>query len=184
MAIYDEIEEKDSTIYSCLNARKTAVLSYDRNVLPASDSAQDKKIAEFVEETLRDYFGSSENLDTADEGQFDSFLYESLDAIGRGMSIGEIIYAEASDRIYVKEVKFKPQHLFAFGDTNLAAYLDGFNDVSANGQIVFAAGRFGDGIAARHGVARTEVFRFFLSSALRQSLGQSGFAEGLLAVVD
>lgn len=122
MGIYDEIEEKDSTIFSCLDARKTNVLSYDQNVLPASDKRQDKKIAEFVEETLRDFFGNSNTLDEADESPFDSFLYEALDAIGRGLSIGEIIYGEASDRIFVKEVKFKPQHLFAFGETQFSPY--------------------------------------------------------------
>jgi phage gp29-like protein len=111
MAIYDDMEEKDSTIFSCIDARKTNVLSKPRNILPASEKFRDKKIAEFVDETLNEYFVN-----------FDDFLYEALEAIPKGVSIGEIIFGEAPDRVYVQEVKFKPQHLFAFGETNIASF--------------------------------------------------------------
>jgi phage gp29-like protein len=122
MAIFEELEDKDATLFSCLEKRKDGVLSLPRYILPASDKRQDKKIAEFIEETLEDYFASSNTLDDADESPFESFLSEALDAVGDGVTIGEMIFAEARDRIFVKEVKFKPQHLFAFGDTALAAY--------------------------------------------------------------
>lgn len=111
MAVFSDMEEKNAAIYSGLDTRKNNVLSKPRNILPASDKRQDKKIAEFVEETLNRYFH-----------HFDSFLYEALDAIGKGVSIGEIIYAEGRDRIYIENVKFKPQHLFSFGETGFAGY--------------------------------------------------------------
>lgn len=111
MAVYWDMEEKNAAVYSGLDTRKNNVLSKPWNIVPASEKRQDIKVAEFIEECLTEYF---EN--------FDSFLYEALDAIGKGVSIGEKIFAEASDRIYIKEVKFKPQHLFSFGETAYAGY--------------------------------------------------------------
>ncbi len=122
MAIYDELEEKDGKIFSCLETRREGVLSKGHSIIPASDDKQDIKIAEFVDETLTDYFGSSNSLDSADEFDFGSFLSEALEAVSRGMSIGEIIFESGKDRVYIKEVKFKPQQLFSFGDTALAEY--------------------------------------------------------------
>ncbi len=122
MAVFEDMEEKDSRIFSCLDVRKINVLSKSYHIEPASDSPADKKIAEFVGECLTTYFGKSNSIETADESPFESFLYEALDAIPKGVSIGEIIWAEAKDRIYVQEVKFKPQHLFAFGGTDLASF--------------------------------------------------------------
>ncbi|MEQ1644563.1 MAG: DUF935 family protein [Pyrinomonadaceae bacterium] len=111
MAIYWDMEEKDAAIYSAIDTRKNNVLSKTRNIIPASDKRQDKKIAAFVEESLERYF-----ID------FESFLHEALDAPFKGVSIGEKIFAEAADRIYIKEVKFKPQHLFSFGETGIAGF--------------------------------------------------------------
>lgn len=122
MAIYDDMEEKDGKIFSCLETRREGVLSKGWSIVPASDEKQDIKIAEFVEETLTDYFGSSNSLESADEFDFNSFLSEALEAVSRGMSIGEIIFENGKDRVYIKEVKFKPQQLFSFGDTALAEY--------------------------------------------------------------
>ncbi|HMU34359.1 MAG TPA: DUF935 family protein [Pyrinomonadaceae bacterium] len=111
MAIYWEMEEKDAAIFSALDTRKTNVLSKNWNVLPAGEQRQDRKTADFVEECLNDYFCD-----------FESFMFEALDAIGKGVSIGEKIFDEASDRIFIKEVRFKPQHLFSFGETGIAGY--------------------------------------------------------------
>ena len=77
MAIYWDMEEKDAAIYSAIDTRKNNVLSKTRNIIPASDKRQDKKIAAFVEESLERYF-----ID------FESFLHEALDAPFKGVSIG------------------------------------------------------------------------------------------------
>lgn len=111
MAIYWEMEEKDAAIFSALDTRKTNVLSKTWNLFPASEKRQDRKIADFVEECLKVHFED-----------FDSFLYEALDAIGKGVSIGEKIFAAAGDRICISDVRFKPQHLFTFGETGIANY--------------------------------------------------------------
>lgn len=124
MTIYEEMEDKDATLFSCLEKRRDGVLDLPRFVKPASDSAEDKKIAEFVEETLEQFWGGDGATfdDESEESAFENFLSEALDAVGDGVTIGEIIFAEARDRIYIKEVKFKPQHLFSFGGTGFADY--------------------------------------------------------------
>lgn len=116
--IYRDIEVKDDVIGSQLETRKDSVLSKTRRVLPASDKRQDKKAAEFMEETLEGYFDASSGERTG----LDQTLFEMLDAILKGVSIGEIIWQAASDRIYAKQVQFHPQHLFSFGTGPLAAF--------------------------------------------------------------
>ena len=147
MAIFDDMSDKDSTLFSCLERRKDGVLSLSRHVAPASDSAQDERIAEFVEETLENYFGgiSSTFDEVSHESPFEAFLSEALDAVGDGVTVGEIIFAEAKDRVYISEVKFKPQHLFAFGETGLAAYSTALNLYPHTGQLKLRQGViFGD----------------------------------------
>lgn len=122
MAVFQDMELKDAMVSSCLDTRKDGVLSKPRVVLPASDKRQDKKIAEFIEETLHDYFDGSLLIDSSVRFGFEQFLWEALDAVPKGVSIGETEFAEGSDRIYIKNIHFKPQHLFSFGDTALAAY--------------------------------------------------------------
>jgi phage gp29-like protein len=119
MAIFDDIEEKDDMVASCLDTRKENVLSKARHVRPASQKRRDVKIAEFVEETLEGYLNSSGD---GERFGFDHVLWEALDCIGKGLVVGEIIYGEASDRVYIKDVRFKPQHLFSFGTGMMAAY--------------------------------------------------------------
>ena len=118
MVVYSDMEEKDDCIASSLDTRKDGVLSLARRVLPASDTRQDKKIAEFVEEVLEGRFTRG------GETYFglDQILYEMLDGMAKGVSVGEIIFGDGGDHVYISDVKFKPQHLFSFADGPLAAY--------------------------------------------------------------
>ena len=142
MAVFEDLSDKDSTLFSCLEKRKDGVLALPRYVKPFSDSSQDIKIAEFVQETLEQYFGGNNMTLGADshEASFESFMSEALDAVGDGVTIGEIIFAEAKDRIYISEVKFKPQHLFAFGETGLAAYSTDLNLYPQTGRLKLRSG--------------------------------------------
>jgi phage gp29-like protein len=121
MAVYSDLAEKDSMIASALDTRLDGVMAKPRVVLPGGEKRQDAKLAEWVDETLQDFFAASIG-DGGDYFGFDNFLREALDAVGRGVAIGEICFAEGRDRIYVSDVKFKPQQLFAFGDSALAGY--------------------------------------------------------------
>lgn len=110
MLAYDDMEEKDGIVSACLETRRNGLLSKPRRIKPASDSAEDKKVSEFVEETLFHYM------------KFDAFLEEAYEAIPKGLSVGEKIYAAAPDRIYIEQVKFHPQHYFTFGEGEFAEY--------------------------------------------------------------
>jgi len=151
IAIYADMEDKDSTLFSCLEKRRDGVLALPRYVEPASDKRQDKKIADFVEETLEQFWGgTSATFDTSFYATpFESFLDETLEAVGDGMTIGEIIYANGKDRVYIEQVKFKPQGLFSFGDTDLAAYSTSLMMYPQSGRLRLRSGvlidRFGMG---------------------------------------
>lgn len=118
MAVYEDLEEKDAKIASDLDTRKENVLSKSRRVLPASSKRQDVRLATLIEETLETYMDVSDGVRFG----FDNVLWEALDGIAKGVAVGEIIYGEASDRIFIKNVMFQPQHLFSFGDGTLAPY--------------------------------------------------------------
>src|SRR3954471_6325069 len=51
MAIFEDMEMKDTTIASALEARKRNVLSKDRYFVAASDKKRDQKISDHLEET-------------------------------------------------------------------------------------------------------------------------------------
>ncbi len=110
MLTYDDMEEKDGIVSACLETRRNGLLSKPRHILPASDAAEDKKIAEFVEETLFEYMN------------FDAFLEEAYEAVPKGLSVGEKIFADGGDRIYIEKVNFHPQHYFTFGTGEYAEY--------------------------------------------------------------
>ena len=120
MAIYADLEEKDDMISSSLDVRKENVLAKSRRILPASDKRQDKKLADFIGETLEGHFDL--NIGTDGRFGFDNFIWEAMDAVPKGVSIGEIIFGETSDSIVIKDVRFKPQQLFAFGEGLMASY--------------------------------------------------------------
>ena len=71
--------QQDPQVKACLSTKKFAVLSRGWEVHAASDSRQDKKVAEFVRWTLTDMSGAL--LDD---------LYDVLDALALGVSLAEI----------------------------------------------------------------------------------------------
>jgi phage gp29-like protein len=145
-AVFQDMELKDAMVASCLDTRKDGVLSLPRMVLPASDSKRDKKIAAFMEETLHDYFDGNLLIQDGARPGFDGMLWEALDAVGNGVSIGEIVFAEGRDRVYVKAVNFKPSHLFAFGETGLAAYSTSSMAFPSTGPLRLRQGIFLEGV--------------------------------------
>src|ERR1041385_841482 len=104
MYVYEDMEEKDDMVGANLESRKDNVLSKSWHIQPASDKLRDKKIAEFVEECMRDYMS------------FDEIAREQLDMIGDGVTIGEPEWANGRDRAYVKKIHFRPQSLFSFSE--------------------------------------------------------------------
>lgn len=78
MELFEEMEEKDTHLFSQLQTRKLAVTGLDWEIQPFSSEEADKVIAEFVSDQL----GSMENLN--------DIMMDMLDAIGKGISVMEI----------------------------------------------------------------------------------------------
>ena len=86
MELFEEMEEKDAHLFAQMQTRKLAVTGLDWEIQPFSpDDDQDKMISEWVKEQLL----SIENLD-------DVFM-DLLDAIGKGVSIMELIWGVGTD---------------------------------------------------------------------------------------
>lgn len=79
-AVYDQMQ-RDAQVQACLTIKKFAVLSHGWEVHPASDSPQDREVADFVRFALNDMRGSI--LDV---------LYNALDAVAKGFSVMELNY--------------------------------------------------------------------------------------------
>ena len=80
MELFEEMEEKDTHLFSQMQTRKLAVTGLDWEVQPFSEDEVDKEIAEFVDCQLKGI------------EDFDEVLTDMLDAIGKGISIMEICW--------------------------------------------------------------------------------------------
>ena len=85
MELYEEMEEKDTHLFSQMQTRKLAVTGLDWEIQPFSKDERDKLIADFVDEQLK----AIEN--------FDEVLIAMLDAIGKGISIMELVWGVDTD---------------------------------------------------------------------------------------
>lgn len=94
MELFEEIEEKDTHLFSQMQTRKLAVTGLDWEVQPFSEDEADKEIADFIDEQLK----GIEN--------FDQILTDMLDAIGKGISIMEIIWAVEAGRNVIEDIEY------------------------------------------------------------------------------
>lgn len=78
--LFEEMEEKDTHLFSQLQTRKNAVLGLDYEILPYSESVEDKKIRDFVADNISGL------------NNFDEILLDLLDAVGKGYSLAEIMW--------------------------------------------------------------------------------------------
>lgn len=97
----EEIEEKEGHYHSVLGTRKRAVSQLEITVEPASDSANDKKMAEFIESWL-------------DRDTLEDELVDILDAIGKGFSATEIIWDTSASQWMPVELKRRDPRWFTF----------------------------------------------------------------------
>ncbi len=86
--LFEEMEEKDAHLFSQLQKRKNAVLSFDYEIQPYSESAEDKKIAEFLEDNIYSL------------PKFEDGILDLLDAIGKGFAMIEPIYHIVANRSF------------------------------------------------------------------------------------
>ncbi len=101
--LYRDLEEKDGQISSALETRKEGVLRRERKLVAASSSAADERRAAFAREVL------------AAIPNFENILYELLDASGYGFTVAEILWEQDGSTVFIRDIKARPQELFAFG---------------------------------------------------------------------
>ncbi|MGN0710505.1 MAG: DUF935 domain-containing protein [Anaerovoracaceae bacterium] len=95
MELFEEMEEKDPHLFSQLQTRKNAVTGLEWEIIAAGSSSLDKDIAQFVEKALSRI------------EEFENVLFDLLDAIGKGISISEIIWDfDENKGIYAKEINW------------------------------------------------------------------------------
>ncbi len=100
--LYDEMESKDGHLFSVLQTRKNGVLSSPRKIEPASVTSRDLLIARFVEKALTRI------------PRFGAALLNLLDAIGKGLSILEIVWEVREGQVWVRELKSRAPGRFSF----------------------------------------------------------------------
>ncbi len=105
MELFEEMEEKDPHLFSQLQTRKNAVVGLDYEIIPASESAFDVEVAEFVKEVI-------DELD-----DFEDVLMDLLDAIGKGISFVEIVWKFDNGKMLVDKFNTIQQKHF-FWDEN------------------------------------------------------------------
>ena len=99
----EEMEEKDPDLSSLLHTRKLAVQGLDPEIVPASDSPEDKKIAEHVRE----------NLDDLD---LDDPVLDLLDAIFKGFATVEINWEVQGKVNWVSGLEWIHQKRWTFSE--------------------------------------------------------------------
>ncbi len=104
-ALYRDLEEKDGQVSSALETRKDGVLRRERKVVAVSSTAEDERRAAFAREVL------------AAIPHFENILYELLDAVGYGFTVAEILWEQAGSSVFIRDIKARPQELFAFGES-------------------------------------------------------------------
>ena len=92
--LFEEMEEKDTHLFSQLQTRKNAVLGLDYEVMPYSDSTEDKKIADFVNDVFYNF------------NDFDDALLDLLDAIGKGYSACEIMWSVDGSKAVIETLQW------------------------------------------------------------------------------
>ena len=104
--LFEEMEEKDLHLAGVLQSRKLAVTGLDWEILPASDDSEDKRIAAAAKE-MTEYI---ENLDEV--------LLDILDAVGKGFSVGEVMWEVSEGQVWAKTIEWVHQRRFTFNSPN------------------------------------------------------------------
>lgn len=99
--IYEELL-RDDQVYSTLQQRRTAVVHAEWDVTPASDSAQDQEIAEFVKNNLKRI-------------RFDNVTEKMLMAVFFGYAVAEKMWCYRDGKVQLAELRVRRQRRFRFG---------------------------------------------------------------------
>lgn len=158
LVLAEEMEERDPHYFSVLGMRKRAVSGTTATIKPASDNAQDIKIADAVRENIAEHDG------------YTKLVEDVLDALGKGFSATEIIWGRSSSEWWFEEFVHRPARFFQFDrDTGRELRLrdedDLFNGVELDPlKWVVHNAQLKSGLAARGGLARVVAFGWMCKS--------------------
>jgi len=100
--MFMEMEEKDAHLGGILQTRRLAVSGLEWEVQPASDSAEDKKIADAGREAI-EYIRD-----------LDDHILNILDSIGKGFSVNEIMWEISEGQAWIEDLKWQDPGQFTF----------------------------------------------------------------------
>lgn len=111
LELFMELEEKDSKIQSGLLTRRTAVQGLPWSIEAAAERGKDptpeqQKIADYVDEVLGEI------------ADFDEFVFDALDAIGKGYTISEIAWSTSERQYWIKSIDWVDQRKFCWDAEN------------------------------------------------------------------
>lgn len=92
--LFEEMEEKDTHLFSILSRRKGAVAGLDYEIVPASQSKSDVEVRDFVEDVITGLSG------------FEDHLKDIADAIGKGYSGLELYWTVRNNRHVVRHMEW------------------------------------------------------------------------------
>jgi len=106
LEVAEEIEEKDLHYRAVMGTRKLQVSQLPITVEAASDDPQDQDDADFVREHL------------VDSGVISDYLFDQLDGIGKGYSVGEIIWRTDKNLWLPARIEWRDPRWFEFDRTD------------------------------------------------------------------
>jgi phage gp29-like protein len=111
---------KDDQVGACFQQRRTALISKEWVVNPASEKRLDKKAADFIKETLKNI-------------QFDQTIDKMLYGIFYGYSVAECLWAKDGSYVTLGAIKVRDRRRFAFDGQFRLRLLTTFNP---NGELL------------------------------------------------
>jgi len=91
--LFEEMEEKDGHLSSQFQVRKLAIQGLGYEILPVSEDAESKKIADFCREAI-------ESLD------LDDHILDLLDALPKGYSMMEILWDASAGQNWIRSLRW------------------------------------------------------------------------------
>lgn len=154
--MFEDMEEKDSHISCELGKRKRALLGLDWKLMPPRKaSSAEEAAAEAATEWLQDM------------DDFEDYLFDMADAIGKGFSMHEMTWLEHSG-LMLPQLKHQPPRWFTIDEHDRNKLL--LRDMSANGEELWPFGwvqhvhKSKSGYVSRSGLHRVLVWPYMFKN--------------------
>jgi len=151
LILAEEMEERDPHYFSVMGQRKRAISGIVPKVHPASDAAEDRKLADAVREAIAEHEG------------FPDLVEDMLDALGKGFSVVEIDWAADASRWTPRQFLWRDPRWFRFdretGTEIMLKDMENLDGVPLEPfRFITHRTRLKSGLAYRGGIARVAAF--------------------------